>query len=544
MGLRHQLDRTHHAVTVLQRDHFEVVAVGGIVGHHPFHHALSGAERQARALGIERAEADHLLVGLQRDVFGHRVPARQRRRIGRGRQRGQVDDLDPDQPAQRGDDADLAAYGRAYDADQHVVGRPLALAGQRRGVGGAGQQAGRGQQRETRVVGHLQLHHGSAGDARRLQEDRAAWRAVFLGDVGQLTRDHLAQLGVGGEDLGQLRDLVGQRLLLPVELQLVVAGQAAQRRVEDVGGLDVGQVEDLHQAGARLGGVVAGPDDLDDLVDVEQRDDEAVDQVQALLALAAAELRAAAHDLEPVVDVDLQQLAQPERAGLVVDQRDVVDAERLLHRREPVELFEDRLGDEAVLDLDDQPQALVAVGEVFEVGDALQLLAGHELFDLGDHALGTHVVRQLGDDDALAPRRDLLDRALGPHAERAAPGLVGVAHALQPDDLPARRQVGPRHEPHQLVERRVGLLDQVAGGGHDLDEVVRRHVGGHADGDAARAVDQQVGEGRRHDDRLGLLAVVVGLEVDGVLVDRLDHEHRRRGQPGLGVTHGGGQVVG
>jgi hypothetical protein len=122
--------------------------------------------------------------------------------------------------------------------------------------------------------------------------------------------------------------------------------------------------------------------------------------------------------------------------------------------------------------------------------------------------------------------------------------LVRVAHALQPDDRAAGRQVGPRHVLHQLVERRVGLLDQVAGGGHDLDEVVRRHVGGHAHRDAAGAVDQEVGERRRHDRGLGLLAVVVGLEVDGVLVERLDHEHGRRGQPGLGVTHGGGQVVG
>ena len=83
---------------------------------------------------------------------------------------------------------------------------------------------------------------------------------------------------------------------------------------------------------------------------------------------------APADDLEPVVDVDLEQLAQPERPRLAVDEADVVDAEGLLHRRQAEQLLEDGLGVEAVLDLDDQAQALAAVGEVGDVGDAGQLL--------------------------------------------------------------------------------------------------------------------------------------------------------------------------
>src|SRR5438270_8767971 len=46
-------------------------------------------------------------------------------------------------------------------------------------------------------------------------------------------------------------------------------------------------------------------------------------------------------------------------------------------------------------------------------------------------------------------------------------------------------------------------------GGH-LAEVVRRHVRRHADRDARRAVDQQVGDPPRQDQRLEALAVVVG----------------------------------
>ena len=87
---------------------------------------------------------------------------------------------------------------------------------------------------------------------------------------------------------------------------------------------------------------------------------------------------AAADDGEAVVEEDLQHLLQTQRARLPVDQGDVVDAEGVLHRRQLVELLEHRLGDEAALDLDDQAQAVVPVGEVLDVGDALQLLPLHQ----------------------------------------------------------------------------------------------------------------------------------------------------------------------
>jgi hypothetical protein len=78
---------------------------------------------------------------------------------------------------------------------------------------------------------------------------------------------------------------------------------------------------------------------------------------------------------------------------------------------------------------------------------------------------------------------------------------------------------------------------------HDLGQVVRRHVRGHSDRDAGRAVDQQVRQSGGQHIGLLLAAVVVRDEVDGLLVDRGDHLHGRRGQPGLGVPHGRGRVV-
>ena len=77
----------------------------------------------------------------------------------------------------------------------------------------------------------------------------------------------------------------------------------------------------------------------------------------------------------------------------------------------------------------------------------------------------------------------------------------------------------------------------------NLAEIVRRDVGGHADRDADRAVHQEVGEARRQNERLLGATVVVGLEVDGVLVDVAHHLHGERGHLGLGVPVGGRAVV-
>ena len=88
------------------------------------------------------------------------------------------------------------------------------------------------------------------------------------------------------------------------------------------------------------------------------------------------------------------------------------------------------------------------------------------------------------------------------------------------------------------------VVQHVDGGVDHLAHVVRRDVGRHADGDALRAVDEEVGEATRQDDRLFVGAVVVGDHVDGLLVD-VGHElEGERGQAALGVAHGGRAVVG
>ena len=109
--------------------------------------------------------------------------------------------------------------------------------------------------------------------------------------------------------------------------------------------------------------------------------------------------------------------------------------------------------------------------------------------------------------------------------------------------MPAGGEVGTGHELHELVDRGVGVVEQMDRRRDDLDEVVRCHVGRHADRDAGRAVDEQVRVGGGQHGGLLELPVVVRDEVDDVLVEVLGEGERRRREARLGVAGSGGTVV-
>ena len=93
---------------------------------------------------------------------------------------------------------------------------------------------------------------------------------------------------------------------------------------------------------------------------------------------------------------------------------------------------------------------------------------------------------------------DLLEAALGAHDEAAAAGLVGLREIAAAVEIAAGGEVGTLDvlEDHRRGRTRFGLLflDERDGGVEDLGEIVRRNVGGHADGDAGAAVDDEVRE--------------------------------------------------
>ena len=72
---------------------------------------------------------------------------------------------------------------------------------------------------------------------------------------------------------------------------------------------------------------------------------------------------------------------------------------------------------------------------------------------------------------------------------------------------------------------------------------MRRDRSRHPDGDAGRAVGQQIGKRARQHDGLVLLAVIGRTKIDRVLVDAGEHRARDFGEARLGVPHGGGVIA-
>ena len=249
-------------------------------------------------------------------------------------------------------------------------------------------------------------------------------------------------------------------------------------------------------------------------------------------------------DLDLVGDVVAQRLVQRQRPRHAVDQREAVDPEGVLQLGVLVELVEHDLGVGVALELDHHAHAL-AGGLVAQVGDPRDGLGVDQLGDLLEQPGLVDHVGDLGDHDALALTRaaGLLDLADGTDLDRPTTGGEGLVGAGLAEDQPAGREVRGGHVLHEVDGGQRIVVDQRHRGVDQLAEVVRRDVGGHADRDAGRAVGQQVREPRGQDQRFLLVAVVVGDEVDGLLVDVTQQLHRQARQARLGVAHGRGWVA-
>ncbi len=201
--------------------------------------------------------------------------------------------------------------------------------------------------------------------------------------------------------------------------------------------------------------------------------------------------------------------------------------------------FHHQLGiDRARLRFDHQPDILGRF--VAHVGDQRQLLVVEQFGELLHQPRFLHQPGDFGDDDQVSTAAGVFGLPARAHAERAAPGLVGLRDALRGiHDHAADREIGAFDPFEQGRATPIRIVDQIERGVAQLADIVRRDGGRHADGDALRAVGEQIGKGRRQHRRLFGGAVIGGAEIDRVLVDAVEQQARDFRQARLGVAHGG-----
>ena len=305
-------------------------------------------------------------------------------------------------------------------------------------------------------------------------------------------------------------------------------------------------VQKLHQTGTGGIGVFGGSDQGDDLVQHVESLEVALQDVVAFLGFTLQVCGTAGDYVELVVHPMADEGVQAQRARHAVDQGQHVGAEGLLQLGVLVQVVQHHLRHGVTLQHQYEALACTAGGFVAHVGDALNLAVAHGLTNGDDQTIRVDLVRQLGDHQAHAAV-DLLSVDHGTHSDEATAGAVGLFDALVTEDGGAGGEVRSLDDANQVFQQLFAagvrmLKRPVHAFGH-LAHVVRRNIGGHTHGDAGGAVDQQVREAGRQYSRFLGFAVVVGHEVDGVLVDVAHHLHGQRGHTAFGVTHGGGRVV-
>ncbi|MNK90865.1 hypothetical protein D3C87_1109340 [compost metagenome] len=387
-----------------------------------------------------------------------------------------------------------------------------------------------------------------------------------------------------GQDIEQVGDGGHDVLVFADDLVLLQPGQALQAHVQDFLGLRVAQAVHAVALEAELDAQVVGTegraaprrvaigarehfahqrriprlrhqflaghrrrrrrlDDRDEIIDVGQRHRQAFQHVAALAGLAQLEYRAARDHFPAMLQEVVDHLLQVEQAGLAVDQRHQVHPEGVLKLRILVEIVQDNLWDLAALELDDQAHA-VLVGLVPDIGDAFDLLVVDQFGNAFLQRLLVDLVGNRVDHDRLAiALLHVLEVGLGAHDDAAAARAIAFAHAGHAVNDAAGGEIGRRDELDQLIDRAGRIAQAVQAAVDHFLEVVRRDVGGHAHRDARAAVDQQVGQARRQQQRFLFAAVVVGAEVHRLLVDVGQEFMGDLGQADFGVAHRRGVVA-
>ena len=192
----------------------------------------------------------------------------------------------------------------------------------------------------------------------------------------QLVDHQLHQQLLAREDRAQPLDRLHAARQLVEDLLALEAGQPLQLHVEDRLRLDLRQPELQLQALARLGRTLRPANQRDDLVEVIERDLEALEDVGPRLGLAQLELGAPADHLAAELDEVLEHLEQRQHPRPAADDRQHDDAEGRLQLRVLVEVVQDDVGHLAALQLDDDAHA-VAIRFVAQVGDAFDDLLVH-----------------------------------------------------------------------------------------------------------------------------------------------------------------------
>lgn len=185
----------------------------------------------------------------------------------------------------------------------------------------------------------------------------AAVVAVFVDDFGEFFGDDGALSDGGGEDVFEVGNFCHEVVVFVGEFLTFECCEAPELHFEDGVGLDLVDVEEVHEAGACVfdGGGCA--DEGDHFVEGVECFEECADDVGAFLGFAQEVAGAPDDDVELVFYPVADERVEGECAGDSVDEGEHVGAEGVLELGVFVEVVEDDFGDGVSFEDDDEALA-------------------------------------------------------------------------------------------------------------------------------------------------------------------------------------------
>ena len=266
---------------------------------------------------------------------------------------------------------------------------------------------------------------------------------LFL-DFEKLLSEDLLDPRFAGQNGFQLRNQLLDLFVLVYDFLALHPSQAMELEIENRLGLDLRELVTGDQLLPRLGGRARGTDEVDDLIQMIERLDEALQDVCSRFCSGELEGGSSANDLATKIKKLLDDFEKPEDLGPILGDGEEDDSEARLQGRVLVEIVQNHLRHFASFELHHDTHA-AAVRFVTQVRDPFDLPVSNQLGNFLQKPRFVHLVRDLGDDDRLALLADVFDLGPGAQLNRASPGSIGLLDSLPTMHETRGREIGPRY---------------------------------------------------------------------------------------------------
>ena len=129
----------------------------------------------------------------------------------------------------------------------------------------------------------------------------------------------------------------------------------------------------------------------------------------------------------------------------------------------------------------------------------------------------------INNDAGAAAVVELFIVSLGTHQHAAASGAIPFNHAFETKDCAPGGKVRRRDKFDQVINRGIGVIEQMHAGIDGFPKIMRRNIGGHTHSNTGTAVNQKMRQARGQNRRFFFRVVVIGDEINRVFADIGEH---------------------